>query len=164
MKLEVRATALLALLAALVGSIVLPAAAAAQHRVPREHQELPRFELTPGDVLTTRARDVCTPGWASAHRDVSTSAKRHVYALYGRRPVAGKCCEVDHAVSLQLGGSNALANLWPQPYPQAYAKDSVENWTHRKVCSGELSLPDAQRMIARDWTQLYRAMRAELGK
>ena len=49
--------------------------------------------------------------------------------------------EVDHLVSLELGGSNAIGNLWPEPYAGrwgARTKDVLENRLHELVCSGQL--------------------------
>jgi hypothetical protein len=139
-------------------------------RDPARHV-LPDPKLTPGAVLTTDMRDVCTPGWASAHRHVTAADRRAVLAAYGMSGVPADSIELDHSISLQLGGSNDRRNLWPQWYhprgsrhPElgAYAKDSVENWLHKKVCAGEVALPDVQRVIAADWRIAYRYMHAEL--
>ena len=73
----------------------------------------------------------------------------------------GRLYEVDHLVSLELGGSNDQKNLWPEPYdprPGAHEKDLAENHLHRAVCSGEMTLSEAQRAIASDWIAVYRAM------
>jgi hypothetical protein len=62
--------------------------------------------------------------------------------------------EVDHLVSLELGGSNDLSNLWPEaaePKPGFHEKDKVENYLHDQVCSGALSLEEAQTTIATNW-------------
>jgi len=67
--------------------------------------------------------------------------------------------EDDHVISLELGGLNDNANRFPQPYPEAFSKDSVENWAHRMACRGKLSLPYVQVQIVRDWTVLYRRMK-----
>jgi hypothetical protein len=51
----------------------------------------------------------------------------------------------DHLISLELGGDPAdPRNLWPEPYPRASDVDSIENDLNAKVCSGSLSLADAQ--------------------
>lgn len=67
--------------------------------------------------------------------------------------------EIDHLVSLELGGSNSIRNLWPQSYvtePQnAHVKDTLENALHELVCSGKLSLEEAQKAIATNWIQAY---------
>ena len=57
-------------------------------------------------------------------------------------------------ISLELGGSNGIRNLWPEPYPDATAKDLVENALHWLVCSRRLDLGVAQRGIARNWVRL----------
>jgi len=52
----------------------------------------------------------------------------------------------DHLISLELGGDpRDPRNLWPEPYPRAAKVDTIENELNAKVCSGALSLADAQR-------------------
>jgi hypothetical protein len=66
---------------------------------------------------------------------------------------------VDHLIPLELGGSNRLGNLWPEPYDivwNARVKDRLENRMHKMVCAGELDLATAQRAIAADWVAAYR--------
>jgi hypothetical protein len=68
------------------------------------------------------------------------------------------CCEIDHLIPLELGGSNARANLWPQRYDGAWnaaRKDRLERRLHAMVCRGEISLKTAQEAIARDWVAAY---------
>ena len=74
--------------------------------------------------------------------------------------------EEDHLISLELGGApRDPKNLWPEPWEKrgsklanpgtgAESKDKVENETNHLVCSGALSLSDAQARIASDWHQL----------
>jgi hypothetical protein len=72
--------------------------------------------------------------------------------------VAREGCEVDHLVSRELGGADALPNLWPQPYnpkPGAHEKDWLENELHKEVCHGLISLEDAQQEIRTDWYAAY---------
>jgi hypothetical protein len=67
--------------------------------------------------------------------------------------------EVDHLISLELGGSNAIRNLWPEPYVGrwgARTKDVLENRLHDLVCEGRLALRSAQRQEASDWVAAYR--------
>ena len=120
--------------------------------------DLPTHTLTPGRVLTRRASVVCRSGYASSVRDVPESESDAVYARYGvvHVPYAH---EVDHLVSLELGGSNAIGNLWPEPYAGrwgARTKDVLENRLHELVCDGQLSLARAQRLEAGDWVAGYR--------
>jgi hypothetical protein len=124
--------------------------------IPRA--DLPRHAFTPGvALLATRAR-ICIPGYARGARDVSDAEKAAVYARYGVAwiPYAH---EVDHLISLELGGSNAIRNLWPEPYAGrwgARTKDVLENRLHDLVCEGRLALRAAQRQEARDWVAAYR--------
>ena len=74
--------------------------------------------------------------------------------------------EEDHLISLELGGApQDPKNLWPEPYENRGArlaapgtgsesKDKVENETKGLVCSGKMSLSDAQNRIASDWHKL----------
>src|SRR5690348_5443054 len=127
-------------------------------RVPVVPQGVPSVDvpspaLTPGAVLTTNAATVCVSGYSSSVRDVPDSEKEAVYARYGIPHVPYQH-EVDHLVSLELGGSNAITNLWPEPYAGrwgARTKDVLENKLHDLVCSGTIGLRDAQRIEARNW-------------
>jgi len=159
------------LLAALVLSPVNPAKAqepGSAHYAHNGPALLPDSKTTPGDTVTADTQTVCVPGYARRERNVSVALKRQVYALYGVHPSTqtrnGKrvrgCCEVDHLISLELGGSNDIKNLWPEPYlprPGARQKDVLENWLHKQVCSGKMPLADAQRAISTDWYAPYLA-------
>ena len=119
---------------------------------------LPDPKLTPGDTLPgATAADICTPGWAAEHRHVTEAMRDQVYTEYGRHRGAG-CCEVDHLIPLELGGSNDLKNLWPQPddpRPGDAEKDQLENELHRLVCADHMSLSDAQKCIASNWVDCW---------
>jgi hypothetical protein len=110
-------------------------------------------------VVTTNAGLVCRPGWASAHRHVTARVRARVFARCRLARMAG-VYRVDHLISLELGGSNAIRNLWPEPYATARgarAKDRLENRLHEVVCAGRLTLVQAQRAIATDWIAAYRS-------
>jgi hypothetical protein len=81
-----------------------------------------------------------------------------VYREYGiTRRTTGEY-EIDHYLPLELGGSNDIANLWPEaadPTPGFHEKDRVENFLHDQVCGGDMSLVDAQRAIATNWLDVY---------
>src|SRR4051794_23774913 len=121
--------------------------------------KLPDPRCTPGARFSRATRrQVCTPGYSSAVRNVSSSTKDAVYGAYGMsRHFDGSNGEVDHLVSLELGGSNARANLFPEAAPGSHEKDRLENALHAEVCAGQLSLHRAQRLIARNWVRAYRA-------
>lgn len=113
---------------------------------------LPDSACTPGAVQTTDLQLICGSS-TSTRRHVTRTVRRAVFEAYGLSPQqAPGAYEVDHLVSLELGGSNDRANLWPEEAPGFQGKDRVEDELHRRVCSGAISLGDAQRAIATDWT------------
>jgi hypothetical protein len=130
-------------------------------------QALPDPKLTPGLANPSLTIEViCAKGWSTKTvRDVSSQLKRQVYARYGMGgPRRGYCavpegCEVDHLISLTIGGSNDIRNLWPQLYPGvwgAHAKDRLEVHLHKLVCSGTVTLEQAQSEISHDWIAAHR--------
>jgi hypothetical protein len=117
------------------------------------------LKATPGaaDAALTKAR-LCSAGFRTGTvRNVTESQKKRICAEYSRRSgCPGNGYEIDHLISIELGGANSDANLWPQPVDAGgvigfHTKDKVENALHREVCSGKLSLADAQKCIAVDW-------------
>ncbi len=122
----------------------------------------PDKSCTPGDTFPdVTAGTVCRPGYSSSVREVSVAEKNQVYAEYGITNHQTGQYEVDHLVSLELGGSNSIANLWPEPAapsPGFHEKDKVENYLHQQVCSGAMTLQEAQREIATDWYAVYQHM------
>lgn len=130
-----------------------------KHSGCRVRGPLPDPACSPGAVLRgVTAAQVCTSGWASAHRDVPGSEKAAVYAAYGIASHARGRYEVDHIVSLELGGSNDVANLFPEaavPRPGFHEKDRLENFLHDRACAGKVALRTVQRGIARNWVALY---------
>jgi hypothetical protein len=120
---------------------------------------LPNPALTPGDVLTTNTRKICQPGYTRAVRDVPQSLKNQVYRAYGITDRQPGEYEVDHLISLELGGSNSIQNLWPQSYVtaplNAHVKDALENKLHDLACKGQITMQQAQQAIAGDWTAAY---------
>jgi hypothetical protein len=96
------------------------------------------------------AAQVCASGYSASVRDVSSSVKNQVYAEYGITDHTNYV--IDHLVSLELGGSNDISNLWPEPSAEAKRKDVVENALHDAVCNGSITLADAQTQIRTWWT------------
>jgi hypothetical protein len=121
---------------------------------------LPDPSLTPGDTLDVTRDDICVPGYAHKVRDVPAEVKRQAYAQYGITNHRPGDYEVDHLISLELGGSNSLRNLWPQSYKtqpwNAHIKDRLENELHDEVCAGKIPIKIAQRDIARNWIAAYK--------
>lgn len=63
--------------------------------------------------------------------------------------------EFDHLIPLEIGGQPTdVKNLFPEPgYGQYnfHVKDRFENYLHKAVCTGSISLTEAQKQIATDW-------------
>ena len=130
---------------------------------------------TSGCKLGARPDRACSPGGfysklttgvicsgsfhTSTIRSVPQSEKYAVEREYGLAPSHyGSTLEIDHIVSLELGGSNDIANLFPEKagVNAGYrVKDRLENKLHALVCSGSMTLRAAQEGIAADWEALY---------
>ncbi len=117
---------------------------------------------TPGAIISTATKDdICVSGYARSVRNVPESEKTQAYDEYGITHHSAGQYEVDHLISLELGGSNGISNLWPEaasPTPGFHEKDQVENYLHDQVCSGAISLHDAQVEIATNWLPVYNRM------
>jgi hypothetical protein len=100
-------------------------------------------DVTQQNVATT----ICKHGWTRTIRpptDYTNALKLKQMREYG---VVGAPADYqeDHLINLELGGHPTDArNLWPEPYPRAAEVDSIENELNAKVCSGDVSLADAQ--------------------
>jgi hypothetical protein len=109
---------------------------------------------------------ICTDKYTTCVRDVKEDEKKKVYENYGLAgDHTGYCsgaegCEIDHLISLELGGANDIKNLWPQPYEgaafTAHMKDTLERRMHKMVCEGDLSLDEAQKEIRTNWIEAYK--------
>jgi hypothetical protein len=124
----------------------------------------PDRRCSPGSYYSKLTKAVlCSSGFHTSDiRNVPESEKHAVEIEYGMVPRAyGTTLEIDHIVSLELGGSNDIANLFPEkaaPSPGYRVKDKLENRLHALICSGEMTLRAAQRGIAQNWQLLYRGV------
>ena len=146
----------------------MPGQVADSHRAPRavtaadqnNSPLMPDPNLTPGATLPVATGDICVPGYSKKVRNVPLDVKQQVYAEYGITSHQPGEYEVDHLISLELGGSNSIKNLWPQSYLtqpwNAHVKDALENELHAEVCSGKVDLPTAQHDISTDWIAAYK--------
>jgi hypothetical protein len=106
-------------------------------------------------------RVICSPGFRTGDvRNVPQSEKFAVEKEYGLKPRHyGRTLEIDHIVSLELGGSNDIANLFPEKanaHPGYKAKDRLENRLANMVCDGAIGLRSARTRIAANWQRLYK--------
>ena len=110
-------------------------------------------EADPAVTQATIDKTICVPNYTATVRAVTQAEKRAVLAR--DRKLTPGCCEVDHVLSLEIGGTNNPdKNLWAEPYAGEYGarvKDAVETALHRMVCKGEMPLAQAQKCIVSDW-------------
>lgn len=123
----------------------------------------PDHACTPGAVFSAATvEQICTEGYAQGVRNVPVVLKKKIYAEYGLSyPQRSGAYEADHFIPLELGGSNDIANLFPEaadPIPGFHEKDLVENYLHHQVCSGLLALPDAERAVSNHWVDVYNSL------
>ena len=135
------------------------------HCAFRDHGQLPDPRCTPGavDPAVTQGNlrsTICQPGYTKTVRPPSSQTSKFKYEVaypaYGEPH--SKETELDHLVSLELGGANDAANLWPEYPPTPNPKDKVENALHAAVCDGKVTLKAAQNAIAANWETAERQL------
>jgi DNA-binding response OmpR family regulator len=158
--------AIRAAVAGLVLFAVVSIACGAQRATQRAYYEhhgsavLQDSKVTPGavDPQLTKAK-LCDPAFHTGTvRNVTHAMKVQACEAYGQNKAwcPGKRYEIDHLISIELGGANDPSNLWPEPVDAPgvigyHSKDVVENRAHRAVCSGQITLKQAQDGISTDW-------------
>lgn len=140
-----------------------------------QHDMLPDPKLTPGatDAKVTQANiqdTICKDGYTKTVRNVTEAEKKMVMERYGLPLSDLSKLEIDHFVSLELGGSNYVTNLWPQYYEPskgqkdylgAREKDVVETNLAHRVCKGEIKLKMAVEIISsHKWIAEYYRIKA----
>lgn len=125
--------------------------------------DLPDVSLTPGAVRTTSAADVCATRATRQYRGTSGVTKRQVLERYGLPRSYSRLVERDHLIPLELDGSDAIENQWPQPWQgdwNATMKDNLENRLRWLVCEApparRIPLGVAQRALRANWIAAYR--------
>jgi hypothetical protein len=124
---------------------------------------------------TVTVAQLCTKGYTAGQKADGTDV-RHVHAadknaVYAAAKVKqgtnpdkcdngkGSPYEVDHRISLQLGGTNHRDNLTLQEYCgpyNAHDKDKLENYLHDEMlCKGKMTMKQVQEKIYLDWKAAY---------
>jgi hypothetical protein len=129
----------------------------------------PNLDLTPGAIDPAVTQDniqstICVSGYTKTVRPSSTITHRlklQIMMAYGINGDPSEY-ELDHFIPLELGGcGDCVANLWPERYDLEFGakeKDRVENFLHRRVCSGGLTLEQGQNAMRDDWVKVYEQM------
>lgn len=103
--------------------------------------------LNPDVTQATIGTTICVQGWTKTVRpstDYTNALKVKQMRAY-RETGSLSAYQEDHLISLELGGHPTdPRNLWPEPYPRAAQVDTIENELNAQVCSGSLTLAQAQ--------------------
>lgn len=126
---------------------------------------IPDPTCTPGSLnpLVTQetiSKTICVSGYTATIRPstyYTNKLKKQQIIEYGYLDTELKNYEEDHFISLELGGSpDDPKNLWPEPHPSYNEKDRVENYLHKQICSGAMTLAEAQKAITINWYEVYK--------
>ena len=141
----------------------------ANHINPADPQAyLPDLHCTPGVLNPAVTQDtidstICVAGYTKTIRppvSYTNKLKKQQIKAYGYEDAKVSDYEEDHDISLELGGNPTdPKNLWPEPHASTNEKDKVENYLHKEVCSGQLSLAKAQSEITQNWYAVYQQIR-----
>lgn len=128
---------------------------------PQEEAIVPNRSLTPGAVRAVTLKEICSSADDNLDPTVPSSTERAVLREYGLSSNGpSRNYQIDYLVNPQLGGTNDIRNLWPEPYSDArwnaQAKDELERHLHQMVCARAVDLAVAQREIATDWIAAYK--------
>jgi hypothetical protein len=133
---------------------------------------LPDPTCTPGltnpDVTqATIGSTICKSGWTATVRPPeSVTGPQKIVSMqqYGDPPTPA-AFEYDHFLPLEMGGAvDDPRNLWPQPLTgplNAHVKDAVENAGKAAICSGRMTLAEAQTALIANWPALCKKLAAD---
>lgn len=136
----------------------------------------PKRSLTPGDIDRKLTQEYLCSHSTKERRNVPEARKKFVYKQYKvAYPQPKGSYELDHFISLCLGGTNSEDNLWPQGKDLVYdgtrrgsdgwaarlgfhEKDRLETYACREMCKGNLTLDQARKLIWIDWVKAYQEL------
>lgn len=76
-------------------------------------------------------------------RNVSTTTRKKVYAMYGVPWNEREHFSVDHVIPLSVGGSNSLQNLWPEHLSIKCRRGNLEFKTYLQLRRGSITQMEA---------------------
>ena len=121
-----------------------------------------RGALNPDVAQDTIAQTICVPGYTKSVRpaaDYASDVKRILMERAGMNSGTAQYYELDYVIPLALGGhptdrqNFALQIL--EGKNGAKRKDRIEAKLQCLVCSGQVTIADAQREILTDWQGAY---------
>ena len=103
--------------------------------------------INPDVTQANMHETICVRGWTRTIRPPSDYTSELKLRQMREYAVGGSPSDYqeDHLISLSLGGHPTdPRNLWPEPIERALKVDQTENELNDRVCSGELTLAEAQ--------------------
>jgi hypothetical protein len=128
---------------------------------------LPDKSCTPGAYTKLTPAQVCKP---NVRPHLSSADRRWIVTSYGVPSWSGDDGELDHLVSLDLGGKTNRDNIWTQREvdidddgDKDNPKDRLEQYAHDRLCIGRiprqprtLRVSTAVRWFLGDWRARWR--------
>ena len=121
-----------------------------------------RGALNPDVTQDTIAQTICVAGYTKSVRPAASytsDVKRMLVARAGMNPTIAQNYELDYIIPLALGGHptdrHNIALQIVEGKNGARRKDRIEAKLQCLVCSGQVTIADAQREILTDWQAAY---------
>ena len=121
----------------------------------------PNRTLTPGAIMSSDLATLCDKNYSDLIIELKPS-QNTINKVFDRYKLSSEqpegAFEIDALVPLEIGGSNEIRNLWPQPKeprPGYIEKNVIEKYLHEQVCDGKIDLEEAQAKMANSWFNAY---------
>ena len=140
------------------------AGAATQLHLPNGPIARPNSKLTPGAISIHDLATLCrqpkhTKGiFAPLDPLIPLAYQQAVFAAYKIPAASQRKYGLDLLIPIQLGGAITAPNIWPVPIARGlgfHDKEVLNVRMHVLVCHGEMTLAQAQRLMAADWVTLW---------
>lgn len=116
----------------------------------------PDYACTPGGVFADVLRgDLCKRGYASSVKAISAKTKDAVFSAYTIAEFDRKQYTLDRFAPINLGGTNDVQNIWPQPTKDVSSKNKVESFLFEEMCSGRITVSESQELASTNWQKVY---------
>jgi hypothetical protein len=151
-----------------IASVIVAFLALTASPASAEDHELPDTLLVPGvdnpAVTQENIREtICVSGWTKTIRppaSYTNALKKQQLADWSYSDTNMKDFEEDHLVPLEVGGHPTdPQNLWPEPYGVTWgatAKDKLENFAKREVCSNKMTLDEGRALFKVNWIEAFK--------
>lgn len=122
----------------------------------------PQLSITPGKLCDHPAKYRYPENIAYCERDVQYETKEIIIGEYDQKfsysiaKLPRADFKIDHLIPLCAGGSNDIANLWPQHKSVYLITDPLEPIVCSKMAQGRLKQVDAVRLVIEAKTHLER--------